>query len=487
MHTHTDFGAPRAACTRRAQGAAGDYSVLRDRVVAHLRANEEGLRWFVEDDEPYDKRVGRAEGGRWAWAAAAARGGQGEPNTRARLGCLFRRYCNRMARDGTWGGHLELNVASVVTQRNITVHQAGQPCWVIKNVAEEVRRRGGFKAAGGSCAQRGLWTRARSPHTPLPPPQAAPTIHVSYHDGMHFNSVRLADDFGSGPPQPIRLADLVAHAGGGAAQQEQQQQQWEARDVERAAAGSGCDSRARVEAALARCKGDADEVSGGRRTGAVCRWGGGGAEVGAGAETRRACVVRPGQAIELLIEEMAQQVEGEQAGNEQLQQQAGEQAEQSGDAPAAAPAPAQVEAPSSGQPAGGERVVLLVRPHPADDSSVLVALRVERADGNEGGDAASSGSSGGGGEDGEGVQGGVGSSPRGAAAASGAAPRRGKGVKLRGKQAAGVAGRNKPCPCGSRKKFKNCCGAARRTAATPPTEGDGAAAAATARLTELFL
>jgi len=29
-----------------------------------------------------------------------------------------------------------------------------------------------------------------------------------------------------------------------------------------------------------------------------------------------------------------------------------------------------------------------------------------------------------------------------------------------------VTGRNKPCPCGSGKKFKRCCGAPRRSAAS---------------------
>ena len=61
----------------------------------------------------------------------------------------------------------------------------------------------------------------------LPPPlstrprhlQDAPVLHISYHDGNHYNSVRNADDFGSGPPTPLRplAAEPVAGAAGEAA------------------------------------------------------------------------------------------------------------------------------------------------------------------------------------------------------------------------------------------------------------------------------
>ena len=35
--------------------------------------------------------------------------------------------------------------------------------------------------------------------------QDAPEIHLSYHDGAHYNSVRAADDFADGPPAPVAL------------------------------------------------------------------------------------------------------------------------------------------------------------------------------------------------------------------------------------------------------------------------------------------
>ena len=30
-----------------------------------------------------------------------------------------------------------------------------------------------------------------------------PTLHISYHLGEHYNSVRLADDHENAPPRPI--------------------------------------------------------------------------------------------------------------------------------------------------------------------------------------------------------------------------------------------------------------------------------------------
>lgn len=38
--------------------------------------------------------------------------------------------------DGTWAGHIELQAASLALKSNISVYQAGQPVWTIKNFAE---------------------------------------------------------------------------------------------------------------------------------------------------------------------------------------------------------------------------------------------------------------------------------------------------------------------------------------------------------------
>ena len=34
-------------------------------------------------------------------------------------------------------------------------------------------------------------------------PKTVPTIHISYHLGEHYNSVRLQEDTGDGPAMPI--------------------------------------------------------------------------------------------------------------------------------------------------------------------------------------------------------------------------------------------------------------------------------------------
>lgn len=63
---------------------------------------------------------------------------------------------------------MELQAASMVLTSNIHIYQAGQPRWTIKNHLD-----------------------------------SSPTLHLSYHDGEHYNSVRLFDDYSSGVPQPI--------------------------------------------------------------------------------------------------------------------------------------------------------------------------------------------------------------------------------------------------------------------------------------------
>lgn len=59
------------------------------------------------------------------------------------------------------------------------VYQAGQPRWTVS-------------------------TQEAAPGQPPPP-----MLHLSYHDGQHYNSVRMADDFGHGPPAPIVLRPVA--------------------------------------------------------------------------------------------------------------------------------------------------------------------------------------------------------------------------------------------------------------------------------------
>ncbi|KAK1292103.1 hypothetical protein QJS10_CPB17g02360 [Acorus calamus] len=76
----------------------------------------------------------------------------------------FDEYCQSMEKDGTWAGHMELQAASLVTHTQIN-----SPRWYIKN----------FQSHESNM------------------------IHLSYHDGEHYNIVRSKDDSSEGPAKPI--------------------------------------------------------------------------------------------------------------------------------------------------------------------------------------------------------------------------------------------------------------------------------------------
>ncbi|KZV39741.1 OTU domain-containing protein 3-like [Dorcoceras hygrometricum] len=91
----------------------------------------------------------------------------------------FDEYCRSIQEDGTWAGNMELQAASLVTHINICIHRHMSPRWYIQNFD-------------------------------MP---AARMIHLSYHDGEHYNSLRSKDDDCSGPAKPIVIkgdADISA-------------------------------------------------------------------------------------------------------------------------------------------------------------------------------------------------------------------------------------------------------------------------------------
>mmetsp|Transcript_23366 Transcript_23366/g.59917 ORF Transcript_23366/g.59917 Transcript_23366/m.59917 type:complete len:391 (-) Transcript_23366:303-1475(-) len=116
---------------------------LRARAVAYMRQRPDDFQPFIEDDE------------------------------------AFGDYLERMAQDGQWAGHLELQALSLLLRANINVHQAEQPVWVISNF-----------------------------------PADAASLHLSYHLGEHYNSVRLKEDIASSKPAAhITLGSLPAAVG----------------------------------------------------------------------------------------------------------------------------------------------------------------------------------------------------------------------------------------------------------------------------------
>ena len=78
-------------------------------------------------------------------------------------------YLGHMTKDAVWGGQQEIQALSMVYKFNVILHQVDNPILAFSNY----------------------------------PWGEVPTIHISYHLGEHYNSVRLIDDFGDGPPKPI--------------------------------------------------------------------------------------------------------------------------------------------------------------------------------------------------------------------------------------------------------------------------------------------
>lgn len=94
----------------------------------------------------------------------------------------FDSYLSSMSRDAEWGGNLELMALSSSLRINVTIHQAGQRPWMMTN----------------------------SPFGP-----ATPSLHVSYHDGQHYNAVRANFDMNCRPAAALRYVEPEGSSGGG--------------------------------------------------------------------------------------------------------------------------------------------------------------------------------------------------------------------------------------------------------------------------------
>ncbi|KAI9089327.1 hypothetical protein K1719_029606 [Acacia pycnantha] len=144
----------------------------------------------------------------------------------------FVEYCQTMQNDGTWAGHMELQAASLVTHSNICIHRDMSPRWYIRNFND----------------------------------RGARMIHLSYHDGEHYNSVRLKTDPGDGPARPIVIkadADLSAtsHQAKVTANKSQRQagrETFQSGSIKLVMAGSGCENAEKVEQILEQVNGDVD-------------------------------------------------------------------------------------------------------------------------------------------------------------------------------------------------------------------------------------
>ncbi|CAL5070667.1 unnamed protein product [Urochloa decumbens] len=145
----------------------------------------------------------------------------------------FEEYCDSMLKDGTWAGHMELQAASLLTRRNICIHMLNSPRWYINNFAGR---------------------------------EATNMIHLSYHHGEHYNSVRLREDPCQGPAMPvlIKMDANISSTNNNA--------QTKAKDLKKSShrstydqaliklvmAGTGCSDAAIAEHVLGEMDGDVD-------------------------------------------------------------------------------------------------------------------------------------------------------------------------------------------------------------------------------------
>ncbi|KAH1202610.1 OTU domain-containing protein 3 [Glycine max] len=144
----------------------------------------------------------------------------------------FDEYCQSMENDGTWAGHMELQAASLVTRSNICIHRNMSPRWYIRNFDNRGVR----------------------------------MIHLSYHDGEHYNSVRLKDDPCDGAARPIVIeadADLSvpSHQTKVVGNKFHGRAGWEAfqpGSIKLVMAGTGCENAEKVEQILEQVNGDVD-------------------------------------------------------------------------------------------------------------------------------------------------------------------------------------------------------------------------------------
>jgi len=84
----------------------------------------------------------------------------------------FSDYVSKMRRDGYWGGNMELAAAAGKWNVNVIVHNFQAPRYEVSSPKKNAKTK---------------------------------EIHVSYHEGEHYCSVRSADDDGFGPPKPIKI------------------------------------------------------------------------------------------------------------------------------------------------------------------------------------------------------------------------------------------------------------------------------------------
>ena len=324
-------------------------------------------------------------------------------------------------------------------------------------------------SSASCCAARAPRRPSTNPFCPtsVPPPCS-----------MHYNSVRNADDHSSGPPEPLRVRSAADLAAADPAALAEAARTFGEREVERVTAGTGCDDRERVAQVLQRCGGDPDqaievliEELAAEEEGGCCG-GGGGEGDGRGAGDAAAAAAASGsEAPQQGQQQQQAPASGEVLRGGAVQQQAAASDQQQD----------QRQESEQQQPAS-TAVRLVLTPHPADPGRICAALQPstqqQQAQQEQGEMAQQDASPG--------------------SAADGKQQRKAKGVKVGkgAKAAAAHVGRNTRCPCGSKQKYKSCCGARRaerggvavgRSVGKPDDGADSVAATAAAQLQVLYI
>ncbi|XP_077224383.1 SEC-C motif-containing protein / OTU-like cysteine protease family protein isoform X3 [Tasmannia lanceolata] len=190
------------------EGNEEEHGKYRRMVVEYIMKNQAEFEPFIEDDVPFDE------------------------------------YCKSMEKDGSWAGHMELQAACLVTRSNTCIHrgswgmltiflmQTMSPRWYIRNFVN----------------------------------QGARMIHLSYHDGEHYNSVRIKEDICSGPARPIVIkadADLATSSHQAKAQTTKSKgisskNVVDTQSVKIVMSGTGCENAEKVKQVLLDVDGDID-------------------------------------------------------------------------------------------------------------------------------------------------------------------------------------------------------------------------------------
>ena len=85
------------------EGNENNHAFYREEAIKYMQANENDFKFFIEDDK------------------------------------TFENYIKDMAKDGTWGGNLEIQAMAMRFQVNFYIHIYNHPMYIVKNHDNPVR------------------------------------------------------------------------------------------------------------------------------------------------------------------------------------------------------------------------------------------------------------------------------------------------------------------------------------------------------------